>query len=316
NHDDGRTLDPFLGFTAPSTGVYVLQVFGFAYPADSDVRFTGNARCVYRLQVHRGPYAHHTVPLGVSRRGRTHLQVVGWNLGRAGPASERGIDFDGAPLPAGVQKAALRSQLFENELLLPVGDGTELTEKEPNETVAEAGRCEPPFAVTGRIDRPGDEDRFLVAAKKGQTLRCEVQSAWFGFPVDAWMKIENRAGRELKRSDDNTGVDPMLEWSPPEDGDYVVAIGDVLHRGGPDHWDRLGVAAVSPSLRVTAKSSAFTFEAGQTNELKVTVKLLNGAKGKFTTSVQGLPEGVAVEPVAVPEGGGEATLKAVVPPEA
>src|SRR4029453_10666821 len=41
NHDDGRTLDPFLAWTAKSAGTYILQVFGFAYPATSDVKFTG-----------------------------------------------------------------------------------------------------------------------------------------------------------------------------------------------------------------------------------------------------------------------------------
>src|SRR6185369_1290791 len=41
NHDDGRTLDPFLAWTAKAAGAYILQVFGFAYPANSDVKFTG-----------------------------------------------------------------------------------------------------------------------------------------------------------------------------------------------------------------------------------------------------------------------------------
>src|SRR5207247_8669397 len=45
NHDDGRTLDPFLAWTANSAGTFVVQVFGFAYPATSDVKFTGGNAC-------------------------------------------------------------------------------------------------------------------------------------------------------------------------------------------------------------------------------------------------------------------------------
>src|SRR6266487_2808287 len=60
NHD-GRTLDPFLAWTAKSAGTYVLQVFGFAYPAESAVKFTGSDKCVYRLQLSRGPYLRYTL---------------------------------------------------------------------------------------------------------------------------------------------------------------------------------------------------------------------------------------------------------------
>lgn len=51
NHDDGRTLDPQIIYSAPHAGSYFLQAFGFNYPADSNIRFVGNDKCVYRLHV-------------------------------------------------------------------------------------------------------------------------------------------------------------------------------------------------------------------------------------------------------------------------
>ena len=51
NHDNGRTLDPEIRYTAPKPGSYFLQAFGFNYPADSNIRFVGNDKCVYRLHV-------------------------------------------------------------------------------------------------------------------------------------------------------------------------------------------------------------------------------------------------------------------------
>jgi len=71
--DDGRTFDPLLVWTAKSAGTYVLQVFGFAYPAVSDVKFTGGNACVYRLHVSHGPCLHYTLPLGVRRGAHTTL---------------------------------------------------------------------------------------------------------------------------------------------------------------------------------------------------------------------------------------------------
>src|SRR5699024_3180161 len=92
NHDDGRTLDPFLTWTAPSAGRYVLQVFGFAHPATSDVRFTGSDACVYRLYLSSGPHVQYTMPLGLQRAKDARLRLFGWNLGAI---SEREFDVDG-----------------------------------------------------------------------------------------------------------------------------------------------------------------------------------------------------------------------------
>lgn len=62
NHDNGRNLDPALAWTAPAAGTYVLQVFGFAHPATSDVKFTGSEACVYRLHLGLGPQARPVPP--------------------------------------------------------------------------------------------------------------------------------------------------------------------------------------------------------------------------------------------------------------
>ncbi len=50
NHDFG-TLDPRILWQAPSNGSYVVQVMGFKYPADADVRLTGGDSCTYRLHL-------------------------------------------------------------------------------------------------------------------------------------------------------------------------------------------------------------------------------------------------------------------------
>jgi hypothetical protein len=50
NHDFS-SLDPRLVWQAPSDMTLVLQVFGFAYPADSDIRLSGGSADVYRLHL-------------------------------------------------------------------------------------------------------------------------------------------------------------------------------------------------------------------------------------------------------------------------
>ncbi len=305
NHD-GSTLDPFLAWTAKSAGSYVVQLFGFAYPADSDIRFTGNNKCVYRLHLSRGPWLRHTLPLGVQRGTQSSLRVGGWNLGQ-----QDAVRFDGSNLPTNTTHALLRLPGFDNSTSLPIGDSPELMEDEPNDVASETNRLEVPFAITGCIEKTGDEDRFSFAATKDEKFLIEVQSASLGFPLDAWLKVENSEGKELAKSDDSAGSDPKLEWAAPKDGIFVAAVGNVLHRGGADYFYRLSVQRAVPSVKVNASETAFTIAPGKTNDFKITVKRLHGFKAKLTFSAKGLPDGLAVEPVEVPEKGGDVPLKLV-----
>jgi hypothetical protein len=50
NHDY-ETFDPHLWWRAPEDQTVILQVFGFAYPANSDIRLTGGEECFYRLHL-------------------------------------------------------------------------------------------------------------------------------------------------------------------------------------------------------------------------------------------------------------------------
>ena len=91
----------------------MLQVFGFAYPAISDVSFTGGAACVYRLHLSRGPYLGYTLPLGVQRGKRTMLRSFGWNLGSS---LGREFEFDGSSLTEDQRQAVVQIPGIENAL--------------------------------------------------------------------------------------------------------------------------------------------------------------------------------------------------------
>lgn len=301
NHD-GRTLDPELVWTASAAGTYVVQVFGFAYPAESDVRFTGNARCVYRLQLARGPWLRHTLPLGVRRGARANLKLAGWNLGGPLPSE---APFDATALSSNATTAALRLPGFDNAVSLLVGDGPELLEQESSDAAATVPTLETPGAITGRVDKPGDEDRCRFTARKGEKFQIEVHAARLGFPVDAWLRVEDGQGKELARNDDTGGPDPRLEWTAPADGDFVIAVGNVVQRGGPDAWYRLSLQRAMPAVKLTVADSAFTVKPGATNEVKVALKRLHGFKGKLDLIVRGLPDGARAIPAPAPEKDGD-----------
>ena len=306
NHDEVGSLDPLLAWRAPKAGTYVLQVFGFAYPADSDLRFSGSAKSVYRLHVSTDPVARHGWPLGVSRSVETRVRWGDWGVPEM---SSESTLVPSSAIASGTVGHSLQFPGHRSPVEMPVGAGKEWVEVEPNDTAATAQALEIPSAVSGDLDRAGDEDRYRVSAKKGEALRLEVQAAGLGFPLDAWLKIEDAAGKELVRNDDSSGADPVLDWTPPESAEYRVVVGNLLQRGGRDQRYRLSVQRPQPVWSASVPEAFLSLEPGKTNEWKVAITRRFGADTRLTVSVSGLPPGVRVDPVEVPEKALEATLR-------
>jgi len=236
------------------------------------------------------------------------LRLFGWNMGSS---PEADFEFDGTGLPADTRQVELATTEFENALPLPVGDGPEMMDREANDSTNETTHLDVPSAVTGCIDKAGDEDRFTFAAKKDEKFLLEVQSASFGFPVDARLKVEDAKGKELAKKDDRVNADPALEWIAPEEGTFFAAVGNVLHRGGPDCLYRLSIRRAVPGLKAVSTENAFAIEPGKTNDIKITATRQHGLQSKLALSVKGLPEGLTAEPIDIPEKSGDVILKLV-----
>jgi hypothetical protein len=313
NHDDGRTFDPLLTWTAKTAGTYVLQVFGFAYPATADVKFTGSDACVYRLHLSRGPQLRYTLPLGIPRATPAKLRVFGWNLGALSGCE---ISVDGSSFPADASQANWKRAEFENSLSLALGDGPELLEPDLVTRSTEAPAMAAPFAITGCIDQVGEEDRFRFNAIKDEKLVLEIQSATLGFPLDAWLAIQDATGKELTRNDDGPNADPVFEWAAPKTGSYVAVVGSVLHRGGADHLYRLSVQRPRPVFKAIVAESGFMIAPAKTAKIKITARRMHGFKSKLTASVTGLPEGVTASPLSMDETDKEITMELTASPDA
>ena len=309
NHDS-RNFDPFLAWRAERAGTYVVQVMGFPFPATASVNLAGGAGYIYRLTLTDGPYLEYAFPPTAGRGEKTSLQIVGWNLA-AGDGPMRQV-MDTAMLPADSDSAELHAPGALNSLSVPVTSLPARAEQEPNNTRDQAETLSTPVGLNGVINAPGDEDRFSVEVKKGDKLDFTVQSASLGFPLDAWLRVEDAAGKELARSDDSGGSpDPKLAWTAPSAGKFQVVVGSVLHRGGSNHVYSLEIAPPTPGFTATIAVNALTLSPGKTNELKVTVTRLNGFEGKLTVEARDLPEGVIAPPVTAPAKSGDVTLQLI-----
>jgi hypothetical protein len=261
NHD-GRTLDPFLRWKAPSDGTFVVQLMGSAYPATAAVQFTGGEGCVYRL--HLTADAPTYFPDNAPDGGHRSVDAV----------------------------------------------ATVVAEQEPNDLTANAQPVTLPCTVEGRIQKPGDEDRFAFTAVKQRYYQLAVATARPVSPLETWLRIENKSGNTVVRAESPAGTgEPRLTWLAPSDGVFIAAVGDLGHHGGDDYSYRLAISEAAPVITGTAEGHSVVIQAGKTGEMKVTVKRANGFKAKTKLAVKGLPEGVTAAEVEVPEKDGEVVWK-------
>jgi hypothetical protein len=168
------------------------------------------------------------------------------------------------------------------------------TEKEPNDTIAQAARLDLPARISGVIASAEDEDRFQFTANRGEVIEARVEAASFGSPLDAWMKIEDSEGNQLVRSDDAQGSpDPQLEWKATN-GNFVVALGSVTHRGGGDFRYRLVMRRARPDFSATLGAGSIVVTPGSTNEVKLSVKRSAGHTNELRAEFHDLPSGVTL----------------------
>ena len=189
------------------------------------------------------------------------------------------------------------------------GSQGELLEIEPNNTPEKAQAVTVPVVVKGRIDPAGDEDRFLFSAKQGEQFDFQLHSARLGFPLDAVLRVEDKAGQQLTRDDDSGGLqDPQLFWTAPAAGPYVLAVSDLTQKGGNDFVYWLEMKPLVADFKVSIDNHAYRLEADKTNEIKLTITRLHGHKAKLEVTLTGLPEGVTAKAAEIPAAGGEVKI--------
>jgi hypothetical protein len=118
------------------------------------------------------------------------------------------------------------AQLFE------VGRGlTEVPEKEPNDSPDKAQAVPMNAAVNGKSDGNGD-DYFRFPAKKGERVVLDCRAFRLNSQMRPLLTLAAADGKELLRSRPYYNrTDPLLDFTAPADGDYVVRVHDMTFSG-------------------------------------------------------------------------------------
>jgi hypothetical protein len=244
---DGR-----LRHRLPRDGTYLLLVHDFLYG--------GAESAGYRLRVVDAPFATALFPLGGPRGGTITVTASGGDLAaprtrtvalpdEPGAVIEPG-PFDGPGGPVTVPQR------------LAVAEGPEVFETQsPSPTRLAVGTT-----ANGRISRPGEVDRYLLAVKKGDRLRFEVQAAALGSWLDSVLVVRDANEKVLAEDDDQgnpnaaprgglfgvaaKNADSLIDFEAQDDGEVRVEITDRFGDGGPEYAYRLSTATSYPSFAI------------------------------------------------------------------
>lgn len=120
---------------------------------------------------------------------------------------------------------------------------TEVPEKEPNNDISQAVPTAPESVNNGVIGGGADIDCFRFPLKTGQRIFVDCHAQRLDSRLDAVLVLCGAAGNELLRSRDSLRRDPLLDFTAPADGDYVVKIYDAVYGGSPEHFYRLEISS-------------------------------------------------------------------------
>lgn len=286
--------DGIASIIAPEDGKYIVQI--------RDSSYGGNGSCLYRMHVGNYPRPMGSVPAGGKPGEVVKMKFVGDVTGDF----EQDVTLPGSILETATVLAQDAHGIAPSPNFIRINDLTNTNEVEPNDTYENATRFPGAGALNGVINKPGDYDRFLFPAKKGETYDVRVYARRLRSALDSVLDVHAVKGEKgesvagIAGNDDNGSPDSYIRFSAAEDGNYGIQIGDHLKNGGPGYFYRVEVTPVKPKL--TLSPAEFV----QFNAPVVAIPrgnryplMINVARADFGGLVklrgEGLPAGVTLE---------------------
>jgi len=149
----------------------------------------------------------------------------------------------GAEVPAGVYEVRAQGRFgLSNPRSFVVGPYPEIVDSNGNAAADKAIDVPLGTTINGRVEANNFE--FVrLNLKQGQRVLVEVASRRIDSRLDATLVLLDPAGRELKKIKEGVGADPVLDFSAPADGAYLLKIYDEVYGGGNDYFYRLTASA-------------------------------------------------------------------------
>ncbi len=322
----GSSLDPMLrlidprgrevafsddapGLSGDSQFEYVFKTAGDYLLELRDIRYQGGA---YHLRVGDFPCATTPYPLAIQRGTTANIGLAGAFVDGVAPVA---VAAPADPTLAWLSVSAKRQGGLSSGFgQLQVVDRPQFVETEPNNKPEEANRFDPTHDLNGRLDTPGDVDRFVFTGKKDQTVIYTGITRQQGSPTDLNIKLMNKDGGQIAAVDDTGTNEGILTAKLPADGDYTLVVEDLSKRGGPNYSYRIAISEAAQPFTLAVSGDTANVPAGGTISWTVTA-VRNGYTGPIELSVAPLPPGLTASPSIIGPARNDAVLTLTAGPE-
>lgn len=186
-----------------------------------------------------------------------------------------------------------------NELIKPGGN----QKREAAVEVAEGS------TITGRTDA-NSIDYYALNLKAGQRILIDCLAQRIDSRMNGTLVMIGPNGRELGRSLDVEGRDPIFDFTAPAEGKYVLGVYDFVYNGGPEYFYRVNITA-SPHIDFVFPPSG---PPGSNNQYTVYGRNLPGGVPADGLAVGGQPLQKLVVNIAIPADEMARTQAAIVGP--
>lgn len=296
----GLSGDSSLVYTFKDAGEYILEL--------RDIKYGGGA---YRLRIGDFPIATVAYPLAVQRGTTANVTLAGFGVDGLAAVPVTVAPTEPAEF---LNVSSKRPNGASGFSLIEVVSTPQVLEQEPNNTLEQANRVELGHDINGRLEQPGDVDRFIFTAKKDQTVTFFGITRQQGSPTDLNFKILNKDGGQLAVAEDSGTNEGSVAFKFPADGDYVLFVEDLNQRGGSEHAYRIVVTTTPPQFSLAASLDTFNIPAGGSVMATVTATR-TGHAGPIELSAANLPPGVTVSRSVIGAGRNDAVMTLQAGPE-
>jgi hypothetical protein len=296
----GLSSDSSLVHTFKEAGEYILEL--------RDIKYGGG---FYRLRIGDFPVATVAYPLAIQRGTTANVTLAGFGVDglTAIPVSvpaDPAIEWQNVSLK--------RPNGASGFSTVEVVSTPQVLEQEPNNTTEQANRIELGHDINGRLEQPGDVDRFIFTAKKDQTVSFFGITRQQGSPTDLNFKILNKDGGQLAVAEDSGTNEGSVSFKFPADGDYVLFVEDLNHRGGSEHAYRIVVTMSPPQFSLAASLDTFNIPSGGSVMATITT-VRTGHGGPIELTAINLPPGVTASKSVIGAGRNDAVMTLQAGPE-
>jgi mono/diheme cytochrome c family protein len=116
----------------------------------------------------------------------------------------------------------------------------QVAEREPNDAPSTPTEATLPASFWGTLASRGDADHYAFEGRAGETVVLDVAARRLGSKADVVVTLADAGGRVLTSNIDFEGEpDPLLAYTLPGDGRYVVRIADLQLAASAEHFYRL-----------------------------------------------------------------------------